>query len=368
MIVMTERKENIQEKSPKFTGNIFFYYAYDIGDDINLEALETSKEVLTRPFVLSKYFKGYHIPLSIDLPHPHSSSNCVSTKIHNFGVISLAYQIQVHDSLENIRKMLNDLDNECSEQSIDDAQSVFKKIKNYTKQTRFFHLRSSYVVIQIDQQPDSIYVTDLKKNYGGIITSLLRFETETLSESQKNAMLDSALGYYRGDMIIIDIDSAFIYDDEYEDILDLFEFANIQQLELQYYDRLLAQQLNVVYHREMEGLPLKAYLPFFGTWMKDPVSDLGMLKVEISSIIERLEGAVKSIGEVYVTETYDLLVEKLDLNGWKESINKKLDIIKDIHLVYQNKIDIIREDLLSVLIIVLIFIELVVGILTYLKK
>ena len=43
------------------------------------------------------------------------------------------------------------------------------------------------------------------------------------------------------------------------------------------------------------------------------------------------------------------------------------DIIKDIHLVYQNKIDTIREDLLSVLILVLIFIELIVGILTYLK-
>lgn len=360
-------KTKLTSDALEVSGNIFVYYAYDVGDDINLEKLEKSQEILTQPLNVPKYFKGYHVPLSIDLPHPHTSSRCISTKIHNFGVISLAYQIPFTDTLANLRKTLVDIDTEFQEQSVEDAQSVFKKIKRYTKQPRFFHLRSAYVVIQVDQDPQKITATQLQEKYGSIICSLLRFETETLSETQKNAILESAIGYYRGDLIIIDTNSAFVYDDEYEEILDLFEFANIQQLELQYYDRILDRQLNVVYHREVEGLPVKAYLPFVGTWMRDPVSDLGMLKVEISSIIERLESAIKGAGDVYVTETYDVLVEKLDLNAWKDSINTKLAIIKDIHLVYQNKIDIIREDLLSVLIIVLIFIELVVGILTYLK-
>jgi len=349
------------------SGNIFVYYAYDVGDDIDLAKVETSQEILTRPLNLPKYFKGYHVPLSIDLPHPHTSSKCISTKIHNFGVISLAYQIPFTDTLSNLRSTLVDIDQEFQEQSMEDAQSVYRKIKRYTKQPRFFHVRSSYVVIQVDQDPQKITATQLQERYGSIICSLLRFETETLSETQKNAILQSAIGYYRGDLIIIDTDSAFVYDDEYEEILDLFEFANIQKLELQYYDQVLDRQLNMVYQREMKGLPIKAYLPFVGTWMRDPVSDLGMLKVEISSIIERLESAIKAAGDVYITETYDVLVNTLDLKKWKDSINNKLSIIKDIHLVYQNKIDIIREDLLSVLIIVLIFIELVVGILTYLK-
>ncbi len=364
-MTQTEKAKSISD-ALEASGNIFVYYAYDVGDDINLEKLEGSQEILTRPLMLSKYFKGYHVPLSIDLPHPHTSSKCISAKIHNFGVISLAYKIPFSDTLANLRQTLTEIDTEFREQSVEDAQSVFKKIKPYIKQPRFFHLRSAYVIIQVNQQPN-ITVAQLKEKFGGIIASLLRFETETLSETQKNAILESAIGYYRGDLIIIDTDSAFVYDDEYEEILDLFEFANIQQLELQYYDRLLDRQLNVVYHREAKGLPFKAYLPFVGTLMRDPVSDLGMLKVEISSIIERLESAIKASGEVYVTETYDVLVEKLDLKAWKDSINNKLAIIKDIHLVYQNKIDIIREDLLSVLIIVLIFIELIVGILTYFK-
>lgn len=354
------------QKSTQFTGNIFIYYAYDVGDDINITKLESAQDILTRPLIVSKYFKGYHIPLSIDLPHPHTSSRCISTKLHSFGVISLAYKISFSCTIDELKKELSEIDSEFKEQSIEDASLVFKKIKTSVKQPRFFHLRSSYVVIQVDQQAD-INVAELKREYGSTIASLLRFETESLSEYQKNVIIEGAIGYYRGDFIVIDSDSSFIYDDEYHELLDLFEFANIQRLELQYYDRILDQQLNVVYQREVEGLPFKAYLPFIGTWMKDPVSDLGMLKVEISVIIERLASTIKSSGEAYITETYDLLVQKLDLTSWKDSIDSKLNIIKDIHLVYQNKIDIIREDLLSVLIILLIFIELIVGILTYFK-
>lgn len=363
---------NQNNKEPKqplpliVSGNVFIYYAYDVGDDINLQALEMLPDILTRPLSIARYVKAYHTPLSIDLPHPHSSSRCIGTKIYDFGVVSLAYKIPFEGTLDDLRAELYNLDMEFREQSVEDALSVFKKIKTYVKQARFFHLRSSYVVIQIDPQP-TLSVAELKKDYSGTIASLVRFEIESLSESQKNAILEDATGYYRGDLLVIDSDSAFVYDDEYEEVLDLFEFSNIQRLELQYYDRILDQQLNVVYQKEIKGLPLKAYLPFIGTWMKDPVSDLGMMKVEISAIIERLASTIKSAGDIYVTETYELLAEKLDLNAWKESIDKKLEIIKDIHLIHQHKIDIIREDLLSVLVILLIFIELVVGIFSYFK-
>ncbi|MGB8468401.1 MAG: hypothetical protein WCE21_05350 [Candidatus Babeliales bacterium] len=356
------------EQNTRMTGNIFVYYAYDVGEDIDLGAIEQSNTILTRPLNLAKYFKGYHVPLAIDLPHPHTSSHSIGAKLHNFGVISLAYRIPFADTLENLREQLNEVDIAFREQSVEDAHLVFKKIKKFIKQPRFFHLRSSYVLIQVDQQSANTSISEFKREYGGIIASLLRFETESLSEYQKNAILESTIGYYRGDMIVIDIDSAFLYDSEYEDLLELFEFANIQKVELQYYDRLLDQQLNVVYQRNITAVSIKAYLPIVGAWMRDPISDLGMLRVEISAIIERLESAVKASGDVYVTETYQVLVETLDLPKWKESIGSKLDIIKDIHQVYQNKLEAVREDLLSILIVVLIFTELIVGILSYFKR
>jgi len=130
---------------------------------------------------------------------------------------------------------------------------------------------------------------------------------------------------------------------------------------------MLDQQLNVVYQREVRALPLKAYMPFIGSMPKDQIGSLNILKVDISVIIERLKSSIKLAGEEYISELYALLVDRLDIDNWKASIDDKLQIIQDINSVYQAKIDIIREDSLSVLIIVLIFIELVVGVLTYFK-
>jgi hypothetical protein len=345
-----------------FTGNIFIYHAFDVGDDIDLDEVKQHESTMLRSFNLSKYFKGYHTPISIDLPHPHESGKFNNCMLHNFGVISLSYKIPFEETLEDIRKELPELEEEFLEQSVIDAASMFKTIKSSIKQPKFFHLRTSYVVIQVDQKPDEFTVKELKDKYSNVIASLLRFETEHLSDQQKNEILSDDIGYYRGDLVLIDSNAAFIYDNEYEEILDLFEFANLQLVELQYFDRVLDQQLNVVYQREVRSLPLKTYLPFVGTLPKDPITQLGILRVEISVIIERLKRSIKVAGEDYASEIYETLIKKLDVDQWKEAIEDKLAIVKELNDIYQHKVDSRREDLLSTLIIILIMLELLLAI------
>ncbi|MGC2310724.1 MAG: hypothetical protein WA432_03835 [Candidatus Babeliaceae bacterium] len=358
---MSENNER-NMTSHKFTGHIYIFHAFDVGEDINLERVSNEKLVVRNPLTLSKYFKNYHIPLTVELPNTHNV-HCENAKLHNFGVITLCYKIPFNATLEELRTHINDIDDQYHKQSIKDAQILFDRIKNAIKHPHFFHLRKSYVVIQVQPEPEKIDVLSLKDQYGNIIASLLRFETETLSEYQKNEILETAFGYYRGDLILIDTEAAFVYDDEYEDILDIFDFANIQQLELQYFDRVLDKQLNTVYEREVKRLPLKTYLPFIGSAVSDPVSDLGKLRVDISVITERLENSIKLSGEPYYAELYSIITQKLGLKNWKDSINNKLGIIHDIGTVYQHKVDGIREDLLSTSVIVLIIIEIIIGIL-----
>ncbi len=357
---------DIPRTSYEFSGNIFIFHCFDVGDDINLEKVRETQALVRVPFTQPKYFKNYHIPMAVELPRPHATSTCISAKLHSFGVISLVYKISFTQTLEELRTEIEKIDYEYRELSIFDAGAIFKRIKPYIKQAKFFHLRSSYVVIQVNPVA-TIDINSLKKEYGGIIASTLRFETKSLSEYQKNEILETAIGYYRGDLVIIDTNAAFAYDDEYDDLLHLVEFANMQQLELQFYDRVLDQQLNTAYEQEVKKLPISAYMPFIGAVKTDPIGDLGKLKVDISVITERLENSIKLAGEAYYTELYSLLNQKLDLINWKDSINHKLSIIHDISSVYQNKVDAVREDLLSMLVIVLIFIELIVGIMHYFK-
>ncbi len=352
-----------KEKSQIFSGNIYIFHALDVGYEIDTDKIKASNELVSRPLSLPKYFKNYHTPLAVDLPNRRSGSACVSCKIHNFGPIALTYKVPFKDTLENIRMRLQDTDNKIQEESIIDARSVFDKIERFTSRPQFFQTRSSYVVIQVDQQPEVLSIDDLKKNYGGLIASMLRFETETLSEYQKNEILQDAIGYFRADMIVVDTEAAFVYDEEYGEVLDLLEFCNIQNLELRYFDRILDTQLNIMYEEKMAKIPLIYYLPFIRPPWGGPTTDLGKLRVEISVISERLENSIKLAGEPYFSELYDLMVVKLGLKNLHSSINKKLDIIGDIRAVYQNQIDAIREDMLSLLVIFLILTEVIIGLL-----
>lgn len=349
-----------------FSGNILILWAYDIGEDINLEKIEESRDIVKVPLHLPKHFKQYNIPLAIEHPAP-SDEYLTSSKIHSFGAISLTYKIPFSDTLENLRVSCDQLANKYQQQSIKDAEKLYKQIESSITQPKFFQTSATYVIIQVDPQPTALDLAQLQKEYGSTIASTLRFETEILSEFQKNEILDSAIGYFRGSLIVIDVDAAFVYEEDYSDIIDLFEFANIQQLELRFFDRLLDQQINTIYERKETTLSWGAYLPFFGTFFSDPVGQLRKLKADISVITERLESSIKIAGEPYYSEIHHLLAEKLDLKSWHDGIDRKLRIVEDVQTLFQQKIDAAREDLFSTLIIILIFIELMFGILSYLK-
>lgn len=205
-------------------------------------------------------------------------------------------------------------------------------------------------------------MVNFKQTFGSMIASMLRFETESLSEIQRDEILEASMGYYRGDLIVIDTAAAFVYDAEYSETLDFFEFANIQHLELRYFDRVLDQFLNAIYEDKVRKLSPKMYIPFFGTLTSSPVDELNKLRVDISVITERLESSIKLVAEPYYSELYALLQDKLDLKNWQEGIEKKLSIIQDVRTVLQHKVDGAREDILSVLITILIMIEVMLAI------
>lgn len=349
-----------------FSGNIYIFHAFDVGDDINLEKIETAPQIKKVPLSLAKYFKNYHIPMGIELPDPEKSPTCVSSKIHNFGAVSLTYKIPFHDTLENLRRDINALDFQYYEKSTRDIKAIFNQIKDYIAKAHFYQTRASYIVIQINPQTE-ISISAIKDQFGGLIASTLRFETENLAEYQKNEILESAIGYFRGDLIIVDNYATFMYDDEYAELLDFFEFANIQQLELRYFDRVLDVQLNSIYEGKLGRIPVSSYFPFIGVLAPDPLAFLGKLKADISVITERLEGSIKLAGEPYYAELYQVLSTKLDIPNWNASINRKLEIIKDVQSVYQHKTEAIREHILSILVVILIFIEIVLGLFSYFK-
>lgn len=345
-----------------FSGNIYLIYGFDIGDDVNLHAVRHCPVVHTLSREWPKYLKSYHKPLSVEVPsatHDEQAIKPLYANLHHFGTISLVYSVPFKGTLDALRDKLADLDSQFQEQSVEAAHRLFKNIEKHVTQPKFFHLRNSYLVMAIDPEAD-IPVQQLREQYGPTIASALRFEKTTISEFQVEDVLKSATGYYRNDLVIIDTQAAFAYDREASELIDFFELTIVQQLELRYFDRLLDYKLDEVYNGQLQKPTLKNCLPFIGT-MYDPIGELSKLKVDISVITERLEGTIRTVGEVYYAEIYDLLAQTLELKELRSAVEKKLSIVREVRTIYQSKVNSIREDILTVLIILLIAIEVVIG-------
>ena len=352
--------------SPLVSGNIFIFQAFDVGEEMDLKGISQRRLVTPSPQALPKYFKNYHIPLSIVPPRAQGNGYaCEHAKLHNFGAISLRYRIPFSTTLEELRTLVVTTDEQYAEQSLRDGETIFNRIKSEIKQPRFSQGRNDYVLIQMEELPGGKDLGTVKQEYGHLLASLLRFETESLSEHVRDEILTDAFSYYHKDLIIIDTQAALLCDNDYDEVLDLFDFANIQHLELQFFDRMLDKKLNLAYEQDRKSPPLRSYLPFVGMMVSDPVGELSRLKVDISVITDRLETSIKLAGEAYISQLYAVLSEKLDLANWKESISRKLAIIQDIGSIYEHKLEVIREDLLTCSIIVLILLELLMGLLVH---
>ena len=338
------------QNSPIFTGNIYIFHAFDIGKNIQFKNLHKDKDIQTNKVHVSKLLKHCHLPLEIELPHPHNSARCISSKIHEFGAISLTYKIPITGSLHELQEIITSIDEKYQQDSVQDAHSIYKKILPYIIKPAFFQMKTYYTVIQIDTNNDASGIK-IKQQYGNQIAALLKFETKNLSTFRKNEILKNSISYFEKDLVIIDANAAFLYDPEYNELLDIFEFANIQQLELYYFDKLLDKQLTILYEEKKPKLPLLSYMPFIGSRYFDPMSELNRIKVDISVITERLESGITLIGETYFSEIYEQIVKQLNLINTQKTINKKLFIIQDIKSVYQSKIDANRVDLLTAILI-----------------
>lgn len=351
-----------------FTGNIYIFHAFDIGDDINLAAVQKMPEITTVDHKIPKYFKEYHVPLTVELKSQRNRFSLLSSKIHNFGGISLIYKVPFSSTFKDLRKTCTHLIELYNEQSAQDGVGIYNTIRTAITQPAFAKAHSSYIMLQVNPHPSVGEPSSLQKIHGEAIATILRLETETLSEHQISEIWESAIGYFRGEIMVIDTDASFIYTDDYEDIINLFEFVNIQQLELRYFDRTLDQKLTDIYEGNVKQITWHSYVPFYTMFGDDPVERLWKMKVDISVITERLESNIKIANEPYLSELYHLLNEHLDINGWKDSIEKKLKIIESVQTSHQHKIETNREDMISILISLLIFIELVVGLLNYMGK
>jgi hypothetical protein len=193
---------------------------------------------------------------------------------------------------------------------------------------------------------------------GASLERLLLGETSParLSAEERDDVLKHAFSYLEDDLAVVDWNSAFVLEPSgVGDIPDLLEFATAHLLELRYYDALLDRELHAIYD-EMEARAAgpSVFTPRYRRLQRRTAT----LLLELSEMIERLENAVKIIGDFYLARLYGSAVRRFRLPAWQESVLRKQKLLAGVNDILSDTADTRRGELLEVTVILLILWEI----------
>lgn len=182
--------------------------------------------------------------------------------------------------------------------------------------------------------------------------------TRRLSAGLRSDVLDHAHSYFADDLVVIDWDSAFVLEPSgSRDIPDILELASTQLLELRYYDGIFDAELARI-HGELERAHSAGIL-------RDPWGPLGrrvvQRLVELTEFTERVDNALKVVGDFYLARVYESAVRRFHIRKWQESVDAKQALLAQAYGLVRDEIATRRSTALELIVIFLIALELALA-------
>jgi len=214
-------------------------------------------------------------------------------------------------------------------------------------------LVEDYYILQVSRFEPAADAATLLGVHRDLLARVLHCEPALLSASETDEVLRTAVTYTPDDLVVTDWNVALVYDDEYQDPLNVLELLNVQILELRYLDAMLDRRINVLYEHVARPRRLFSLRPAVLR-----VRELSELRLDTATLRERTMNALKLIGDLYLTKIYTRTADRLHLAEWQRSVDGKLELIQKISEVFSNRAATARAELLELTIIALIALEI----------
>jgi hypothetical protein len=338
-----------------------FYRIYDIGREIDLDWLERSLAqtyFTARTSFLRVKQKSIMIedpPLQIRMQSVIVEREGCSyeftafARVYDIGVISFCFRYENADApaseLETTALLF------AGQEGLDDAFLQYLRMLGEILKP---HIKG--FLIDPDFYEDySVFVTD-KTDPALDPVVLLIGERINVCSQMREEILKNSLQYTTDDLVVLSYDGAFICDPASpNDVIDLIEFANVQVLELRYYDRELARQIEKMYDDIEESDRLS---PFFRSRKYHAIMAKQMEShAEISEVIEKVNNLLKVTEDVYYARVYAMVLKVLRSSQWSESVSRKIEVIQENYSMLSDEVRIQHSNSLEWIIIILIALE-----------
>ncbi len=346
-------------------------FAFDIGDEIDLERARqmlqgelgqlprrrrTPESIGYRPAPIRVPLE----PVGLRLPGetPSVQNPKAELTLFDFGAISLAVRFPLLATPSKLLQLAGALadpapQNEAARQIL---APWIQRLRPAVFDFALSSMSEEYIVFQLGE-PRSRWL----ENHADWIAGLIRLESGPLSRHEVNEATRLSLSYTPTDLVVLDWAAGFVVDAECADTLQVIEFANVQLLEFRHIDDRLDDRLEAAYRLIR---PDRRRRWGAGLWKthSDAVRQVRELEIEAASLFERVDNALKLIGDHYLSRVFDLTSTRFHLPGWQQSIRRKLETVGNVYDLLVQQAGGHRMEALEVTVVILIALEIALAV------
>lgn len=349
-------------------GSILAYRVYDAGEEIALDRAEKALPHAKRVELKGSLAEGLVIavrPLEVELAHcaleiPGISgvveARC-SARLFDFGAVSVLYEIAIAPgtTFAELTPTCDALYDSpvLDEHGAQHRAELMARLGNSLEKAHDWREAESYTVV-FAQEVTGCTVDVLAKSEAVAKLLLGEQSEKALAASSSADVLKTAFSYLADDLVVIDWNSALVVEPSGSRIVPhVLELATCQLLEFRYYDGLLDRELAKVYD-DVEKSPRILRSPFNALTRQ-------VLRrfMELTEFTERVDNAIKSVGDFYLARVYSAALTRFRVPDWRESVESKLRLVGRAYELLKGEVEVSRNQLLEVIVVVLILIELV---------
>src|ERR1700733_2662891 len=324
-------------------GEILSYRVFDVGAEIDLAAAEqTCGAMAPRRAAISadppQLFAFAEPPLvvslgtrTLELPGVARTLDVrLSARLFDYGAVSVEVALPIEPGAD-LAALLPLCDEVYESTKVEDVaraetDKLVKRLGAAVKGRHDWRGAETYTVLFLTEIEPKLTARELLK--WPLLPKLLIGEPrdKALSRGEARDILKHAHSYFVDDLAVIDWNSAIVLEPSgSRAIPEILEFVTSQLLELRYYDGVFDRELGRIYDDLQEVRR--------GPWtlLRDPYTKLGrgVLRrlVELTEFTERVDNALKLIGDFYLARVYQSAVRRFRIAAWQASIDEKQALV-----------------------------------------
>jgi hypothetical protein len=353
--------------SAPLRGSVLVLIQFDVCEEIRLDALRQIVGARTAQASFKKapaYVRYQRPPVEETLePLILDSGERLTGEIqyYDYGVVSLIFELPFSGDWQKLIELSSRWTSDTNFEKL--ASRVVRQkleraapalIKRYSEDS---WLQEDYFIFHVREIEGSPTAEELLAAQRNAIAQVVRGETATLSEGERQEILHSRISYYPTDLAVIGWNAAFIYDTPSgaETVIQLLQYANSQLLEFRHYDELLTTELENVYDfLEKGGTGL------WGRWRTArAASKLHTVLLDVNELTERADNAIKFLSDMFSARLYKLCAQKVGVPDYKDLVKEKLDTAEDLYRFMIEQFNQSRAFVLELMVVVILIIELI---------